>query len=119
MNTEAIALKCKATNLVRLTVVAIPYRYSETYQCGSVLAPRTCSRDVVLGMNITVRNGATEIGSCASTSCEWRVPRDAVLTLTGTTPGRWEGACASAGNAAECTLTMSEDKNAARYRLYS
>jgi hypothetical protein len=120
--TEAISLKCKPTNLVRLTVSVSGTSNTTSYSCGGIFNPQTCYSTSYYGMTVSARNGTTAIGSCqtgyraSGNTCSWLVPKDASVTLSGTT-GMWGGSCT--GTQAECTVTMTEAKTVTRQATIS
>lgn len=77
---------------------------------GPLTVPVSATVPLSYAVTITVRGGGTVTGDLAgiscSASCLARVPQGSVLTLTGSTPARWGGACAAAGTAASCRVTV-------------
>ena len=99
---DAVAtLRCQPTNLVQLVVHAT----------GGTLQ---------YSMTIGVSGGGIPPGTCwagpsqpASTyTCRWWVTRNATMTLTGSIPGTWSGACSGSGGS--CSVVMSGDRDVSR-----
>jgi hypothetical protein len=95
-----VTLRCQPTNLVQLGVSAE----------GGYLRSMTIS---VSGGDLYGTCYAGSGSPPPSNSCHWWVPRNATITLSGSSPGAWGGDCS--GSNSSCSVVMSSDRQVSRH----
>ena len=81
------------------------------YDGGTLTVPVSATVPLSYAVSVTVLGAGSVTGdraglSCAGT-CMVRIPQGSTLTLTGSAPARWGGACAAAGTAPVCRVKVS------------
>jgi hypothetical protein len=80
------------------------------YDAGTLTVPVSATVPLSYAVSVTVLGAGTvtgdQVGLSCSSSCTARIPHGSTLTLTGSTPARWGGACAAAGTAPVCRVAV-------------